>query len=144
MAPLTSLGLEGSANKLGIGIIAHPSPSSPPQILANLRHTYVSPPGTGFLPKETALHHRHWVVAMVKRALRQAGVQPRDLSCISYTRGPGMGACLGAVAVAARTLALLWGLEGKLVPVNHCVGRTSSAPQGPNPLSLSDAEETCD
>lgn len=33
-----------------------------------------------------------------------------------------MGAGLQAVAVAARTLAQLWGLEDKLIPVNHCVG----------------------
>ncbi|KAK1018787.1 putative tRNA threonylcarbamoyladenosine biosynthesis protein kae1, partial [Friedmanniomyces endolithicus] len=76
-----AVGLEGSANKLGVGIILHPShdtPTDPPsphdsahsddgafhphskqhisppvQILANLRHTFVSPPGTGFLPKDT-------------------------------------------------------------------------------------------
>jgi len=33
-----------------------------------------------------------------------------------------MGAGLQAVAIAARTLAGLWGLEDKLIPVNHCVG----------------------
>lgn len=33
-----------------------------------------------------------------------------------------MGAPLQSVAVAARTIALLWGLEDKMMPVNHCVG----------------------
>jgi N6-L-threonylcarbamoyladenine synthase len=33
-----------------------------------------------------------------------------------------MGAGLQAVAIAARTLAQLWGLEDALIPVNHCVG----------------------
>src|SRR5436190_2422480 len=33
-----------------------------------------------------------------------------------------MGAGLQAVAIAARTLAGLWGLDDKLIPVNHCVG----------------------
>jgi len=33
-----------------------------------------------------------------------------------------MGAPLQSVAVAARTIALLWGLENKLIGVNHCVG----------------------
>jgi N6-L-threonylcarbamoyladenine synthase len=37
-----------------------------------------------------------------------------------YTRGPGMGGPLCAGALAARTLALLWGKP--LVAVNHCVG----------------------
>lgn len=131
-----SIGLEGSANKLGVGVIYHPvsqhdsssSPdavhtedkSLPVKILANLRHTYVSPPGTGFLPKDTAAHHRRWVVRLVKQAMKQARVLIDDIDCICFTKGPGMGAPLGAVAVAARTLSLLW--NKPLVGVNHCVG----------------------
>ena len=82
-----AIGLEGSANKLGVGVIFHPdsaydspqdyaskngSKSQPVRILANLRHTYVSPPGTGFLPRETAEHHRRWVVRLVKQAIKQS------------------------------------------------------------------------
>ncbi|KAK3637863.1 putative tRNA threonylcarbamoyladenosine biosynthesis protein kae1 [Elasticomyces elasticus] len=137
-----AIGLEGSANKLGVGIILHPSAStpssphdsahsgdeaftskstSPPvQILANLRHTFVSPPGTGFLPKDTAAHHRRWVVRLTKQALKQARIQLEDVDCICYTKGPGMGAPLGAVAIAARTLSQLW--DKPLIGVNHCVG----------------------
>lgn len=121
---MIALGLEGSANKLGVGIIQHLSLSKPPKILANLRHTYVSPPGEGFLPKDTAKHHRTWVVRLVKQAMRQAGVTVDHLDCICYTKGPGMGAPLQSVAIAARTLALLW--EKELVGVNHCVGRELS------------------
>lgn len=117
-----ALGLEGSANKLGIGLISHSTnPSKPPLILANLRHTFVSPPGTGFLPKDTAKHHRAWVVRLVKQAMNQAGVRIEDLDVICYTKGPGMGGPLTSVALAARTLAGLWG-KG-MVGVNHCVGR---------------------
>ncbi|KAF2841542.1 putative tRNA threonylcarbamoyladenosine biosynthesis protein kae1 [Patellaria atrata CBS 101060] len=119
---MLALGLEGSANKLGIGIIHHPpsSKTGPVNILANLRHTFVSPPGEGFLPKDTAKHHRSWIVRLVKQAMRQAGIRPEDLDCICYTKGPGMGAPLQSVAIAARTLALLW--EKELIGVNHCVG----------------------
>lgn len=136
-----ALGLEGSANKLGVGVILHPSAvSSPPsphdsahsddesskaspgpaQILSNLRHTFVSPPGTGFLPKDTAAHHRRWVVRLVKQAILQAGIQIADIDCICFTQGPGMGAPLSSVAMAARTLSILW--NKPLVGVNHCVG----------------------
>ena len=116
-------GLEGSANKIGIGIISHPSATAQPVVLANLRHTYVSPPGTGFLPKDTALHHRAWVVRLVKQALKQAGLVPQDVDVICYTRGPGMGACLQRVAIAARTIAALWGMgDDRIIGVNHCVG----------------------
>jgi len=132
-----AIGLEGSANKLGVGVILHPardppSPhhraasaerkygSQPVRILANLRHTYNSPPGTGFLPKDTASHHRSWVVRLVKQAMKQASVTVEDIDCVCYTKGPGMGAPLSSVAIAARTLSLLW--DKPLVGVNHCVG----------------------
>ncbi|KAJ0413871.1 tRNA N6-adenosine threonylcarbamoyltransferase [Aspergillus carlsbadensis] len=117
---MIAIGLEGSANKLGVGIMLHPSDGSTPLVLANIRHTYVSPPGEGFLPKDTARHHRAWVVKLVKKALCEARISAADVNCICYTKGPGMGAPLQSVAVAARTLSLLWGKE--LIGVNHCVG----------------------
>ena len=122
---MIALGLEGSANKLGIGLILHPNrtkakATGSAQILSNIRHTYVSPPGEGFLPKDTAKHHRAFVVQLVKQALREAGIRAQDVDCICYTKGPGMGAPLQSVVVAARMLSLLWGKA--LVGVNHCVG----------------------
>lgn len=91
---MIALGLEGSANKLGIGLIQHPpnynsgrDPHIRCKILSNLRHTFVSPPGTGFLPKDTALHHREWIVGMVRRALREAGVGWGEVDVVCYTRG---------------------------------------------------------
>ncbi|CAL8582039.1 putative tRNA threonylcarbamoyladenosine biosynthesis protein kae1 [Xanthoria parietina] len=117
---MIAIGLEGSANKLGVGVILHPPKGGSAQILANIRHTFVSPPGEGFLPKDTARHHRTWVVRLVKQALREAGVAIDDVDCVCYTKGPGMGAPLQGVAVSARMLSLLWGKE--LVGVNHCVG----------------------
>lgn len=120
---MLAIGLEGSANKLGVGIIEHPIPGkghTTAKILSNIRHTYVAPPGEGFLPKDTALHHRAHVADLVRRALRDANRTVADISCICYTKGPGMGAPLQSVAIAARTLALLW--EKPLVGVNHCVG----------------------
>ena len=49
---MIAIGFEGSANKLGIGIIRDGD------ILANERVTYITPPGTGFVPSATAEHHR--------------------------------------------------------------------------------------
>ncbi|KAI8633164.1 glycoprotein endopeptidase kae1 [Xylariaceae sp. FL1651] len=118
--PLIALGCEGSANKLGIGIISHDPVTSKTSVLANIRHTFVSPPGTGFLPKDTAKHHRAFFARTARAALRAAGVSPSQLCCVCYTKGPGMGAPLQSVAIAARTLSLLWGKP--LVGVNHCVG----------------------
>ncbi|KAI9679071.1 MAG: putative tRNA threonylcarbamoyladenosine biosynthesis protein kae1 [Trizodia sp. TS-e1964] len=117
---MISIGLEGSANKLGVGIISHPSAGRPAIILSNIRHTFIAPAGEGFLPKDTAKHHRSWVVPLIKQALAEAKVRIEDIDCICYTKGPGMGAPLQSVAIAARMLSLLWGKE--LVGVNHCIG----------------------
>lgn len=77
-------------------------------------------PSPGFTPKETGIHHRKHVVQLVKEALNVAKLSPADISCICYTKGPGMANPLMSVAVVARTLALLW--EKAIVAVNHCIG----------------------
>ena len=40
------IGFEGSANKIGIGIIQDG------EVLSNPRRTYITPPGEGFLPRQ--------------------------------------------------------------------------------------------
>lgn len=96
--------------------------------------------GEGFLPRETARHHRNWIVRLVQRALREADVAPTDFDCICYTKGPGMGAPLHSVVMVARTLSALW--EVPLVPVNHCVahiemGRDVTGAENPVVLYVS-------
>ena len=114
-ASLICVGIEGSANKLGVGVVRFAGGGF--TILSNPRKTYVTRPGQGFLPKETAWHHQRHVSVLVRAALAEARVEPRDVGLVAYTRGPGMGAPLQSCAVAARTLALLWGVP--LVAVNR-------------------------
>ena len=90
-------------------------------VLSNVRHTYITPPGEGFLPRDTAQHHLDWALKVIRDALDKAGVVMKDLDCICFTKGPGMGAPLQSVALVARTLSLLY--DKPLVGVNHCVGR---------------------
>ncbi|KAF5337222.1 hypothetical protein D9611_003288 [Ephemerocybe angulata] len=117
--PYLALGLEGSANKFGAGVIRHELDGSS-TVLSNIRHTYVTPPGEGFQPRDTALHHREWALKVISDCIEKAGISMHDLDCICYTKGPGMGAPLQSVALVARTLSLLY--EKPLVGVNHCVG----------------------
>ena len=122
---------------------ARPSPSHQPA------PSFITPPGQGFLPRETALHHQvcGWrggrggqagvgtrgplptpppacrqqhIIPLVQQALAEAGVTPSDIAAVAYTKGPGMGGPLVSCAVAARALSLLWRVP--LLPVNHCVG----------------------
>lgn len=107
------LGLEGSANKLGVGILQGD------KVLANIRRTYVTPPGEGFLPRSTAEHHRNNICACIEEALNTAGISPKDIELVCFTQGPGMGAPLVSVACVARSLSLLWNVP--IMGVNHCV-----------------------
>jgi len=90
------------------------------EVLSNPRCTYITPAGQGFLPRQTAAHHQANIVQLVQQALADAGVQAQDISCIAYTKGPGMGGPLVSCAVVARMLAQLWRVP--IVGVNHCVG----------------------
>nr|CAD2168588.1 unnamed protein product [Meloidogyne enterolobii] len=63
------LGIEGSANKIGVGIVCDG------EVLSNPRRTFHAPPGEGFRPTETAVHHRQHVVSLVIEALRIAKIE---------------------------------------------------------------------
>lgn len=110
-----AIGFEGSANKLGVGIVKDGV------VLANYRRTYITPPGEGFLPKETAQHHRANIIEVLKTSLEEAKISPKDIDVVCYTKGPGMGAPLVACAIVARTVAQMW--NKPIVGVNHCIGR---------------------
>lgn len=107
------MGIEGSANKLGVGIIRNEI------ILTNLRRTYVPPNGEGFIPMKAAEHHREHILPLIEESLAEAGLCLDDIDAIAYTRGPGMQLSLVVVATVARTLALLY--KKPLIPVNHCI-----------------------
>lgn len=109
------MGMEGSANKIGIGIV-----TSKGRILCNPRKTFIAPPGEGFQPRETARHHQEHVLPLVRQALTEAGIPWSRINAIAYTKGPGMGAPLRSVAIVARTLSQLWKIP--IVAVNHCIG----------------------
>lgn len=68
------LGIESSANKIGIGIVKDG------ETLSNPRRTFNAAPGEGFRPTETAVHHRSNAHILVAEALDQAGI---TVSCFS-------------------------------------------------------------
>lgn len=55
---------------------------------------------------------------------QEAALEGHQITCLCYTRGPGMGGPLRSVAVAVRMLSQIWGgARGPLpiLPVNHCI-----------------------
>ena len=135
---IIAIGIEGSANKVGVGIIKYTRKrknitgdddtgsmdddrmDEDYVILSNPRKTYITPAGQGFLPRETAWHHQNHIVALVRLAMNEAQIQSTiDIDCICYTKGPGMGGPLRSCAICARMLSLLW--NKPMIAVNHCV-----------------------
>ncbi len=107
-----SLGIECSADKLGVGII-----SDEGKIYSNVRRTYKPPKGSGIHPREASEFHAANMPEVIKEAITSSGLKMEDIDIISFTKGPGLGPCLRVGAVAARTLALKY--DKPLVAVNH-------------------------
>ncbi|KAH6948385.1 hypothetical protein HPB50_023892 [Hyalomma asiaticum] len=80
-----AIGFEGSANKLGVGIIRDG------EVLSNPRVTYITPPGEGFQPRDTALHHRAHVLDVLEKALQEANISPNEIDVVCYTKDIEMG-----------------------------------------------------
>ena len=112
---LIALGIEGSANKISVGIV-----TSDGEILANPRKTFITPPGQGFRPKEAGEHHRSKVLEILKNALEISKIELEDVDLFCYTKGPGMAQPLSVGALVVRTLSQLY--KKPLIGVNHCVG----------------------
>ncbi|CAG9316756.1 unnamed protein product [Blepharisma stoltei] len=132
---MLALGIEGSANKISVGIVDEKG-----NILANPRKTYNGPPGSGFLPKETAEHHRANILGLIDEALAEANITMDNIGLICYTKGPGMANPLSVGALVARTLSQMF--EIPIIGVNHCVahiemGRLVTGAENPTVLYVS-------
>ena len=62
------LGFEGSANKIGVGVVRDGT------VLANPGRTYVTAPGTGFFPGDTARHHRAVILDLLQEPTEKGSV----------------------------------------------------------------------
>ncbi len=109
---MISLGIEGTAHTLGIGIVDDGN------ILADVRRTY-SPREGGIHPREASRYIADNFGPAVREALKEAGIEREDINLVSFSQGPGLGACLANVGVGARALALF--LDVPIIGVNHCV-----------------------
>jgi len=108
------LGIEGTAEKTGVGIVDEAGN------VLSLRGKPLIPEKGGIHPREAAEHHAKWIPRLIAEACRDAGVELGEIGLISFSRGPGLGPALRTVATAARTLAL--SLDVPIVGVNHCIG----------------------
>jgi len=110
---MITIGIEGTAHTLGIGIT-----DSGCNVLANVIDMY-RPPEGGLHPREAANHHADAVASVISKALSEAGLSVKDIDLVSFSKGPGLGPCLRVAATAARALSAK--LNIPIMGVNHCV-----------------------
>ncbi|MBE6489376.1 MAG: bifunctional N(6)-L-threonylcarbamoyladenine synthase/serine/threonine protein kinase [Methanobrevibacter sp.] len=114
MIILISLGIEGTAEKTGVGIV-----DSDGNILA-MAGKQLFPEEGGIHPRIAAEHHAEWIPKLIPQAIEESGISYDDIDLISFSQGPGLGPALRIVATSARTLAL--SLKKPIIGVNHCIG----------------------
>ena len=111
---MISLGIEGTAEKTGVGIV-----DSDGNILA-MAGKQLFPEEGGIHPRLAAEHHAEWIPKLIPQAMEESGLSYDDLDLISFSQGPGLGPALRIVATSARSLAL--SLKKPIIGVNHCIG----------------------
>ena len=107
------LGIESTAHTAGVGLI-----TSEGEILSNQRSMYIPEEG-GIHPREASRHHSEMFPQLFQNAFEESGLNPSNISLVSYARGPGLGPCLRTGATAARAFAYAHNIP--LIGVNHCV-----------------------
>ena len=110
---MLTLGIEGTAHTLGIGIV-----DTERKVLANVLDMY-RPAEGGLHPREAANHHGDVVTTLITKALEEADVSIKDIELISFSKGPGLGPCLRVAGTAARALSSR--LNIPIMGVNHCI-----------------------
>lgn len=114
MINLICLGIEGTAEKTGVGIVDDEG-----NILA-MEGKQLFPEKGGIHPRIAAEHHANWIPKLIPQAIQNSGISYDDIDLISFSQGPGLGPALRIVATSARTLAL--SLNKPIIGVNHCIG----------------------
>lgn len=110
--PVNILGIESSCDDTAAAVVRDG------ELLSNvIADQEVHRKYGGVVPELASRAHQQNIIPVVDHALKEAGIQPQDLSAVAFTRGPGL---LGSLLVGtsfAKGLALSRNIP--LVEVNH-------------------------
>ena len=113
--PVTILGIESSCDDTSAAIVRDGILLSNRIANQDVHRTY-----GGVVPELASRAHQQNIIPVVDLALREAGVSPKDLDAIAFTRGPGLMGSLLVGTSFAKGLALARGIP--LIDVNHLQG----------------------
>ena len=84
---VTILGIESTAHTFGVGVVRDG------KILANVRDMYTTESG-GIIPMDSAKHHANVKDGIYEKALKEAGINEKEIDAIAFSQGPGLAPCL--------------------------------------------------
>jgi N6-L-threonylcarbamoyladenine synthase len=116
MDEMISLGIEGTAHTIGVGLVKNTKHHC--DVLSNEMKTF-RPEKGGIHPRKAANHHAQHIASLIEKAITTADITKDKIDLVSFSKGPGLGPCLRTAATAARALSL--SLNKPIIGVNHCV-----------------------
>ncbi|HLE01029.1 MAG TPA: tRNA (adenosine(37)-N6)-threonylcarbamoyltransferase complex transferase subunit TsaD [Bdellovibrionota bacterium] len=119
------LGIETSCDECSASVIRYHAGSFIEVMgLATFSQTGIHRPYGGVVPEIASRNHLETVNPMIEEALREAGVQDRDVDAIAVTNRPGLAGALLVGVSSAKALA--YALKKPLVAVHHLEGHAAS------------------
>lgn len=116
------LAIESSCDETSVAVIENGH-----RILSNIIATQINSHKRfgGVVPEIASRHHIEQVTICLSEALKEANVQPNDLSAVAVTYGPGLvGALLVGISAAK---AFAYAHQLPLIGVNHMAGHIQAA-----------------
>lgn len=111
------LGIETSCDETGVAVY-----DSDRGLLAHALHSQIELHAAygGVVPELASRDHVRKLLPLMRRLLREAGIEAESLDGVAYTAGPGLVGALLVGAAVGRSLA--WGLGLPAVAVHHMEG----------------------
>lgn len=115
--PVLILAIETSCDETSVAVIKDGC-----EVLANIISSQIETHRAfgGVVPEVASRKHVEVITLVIEEALAAAGVQPKELTAVAVTQGPGLVGALLVGVVAAKSLALAWGKP--LIGTHHIAG----------------------
>ncbi|HRD48552.1 MAG TPA: tRNA (adenosine(37)-N6)-threonylcarbamoyltransferase complex transferase subunit TsaD [Candidatus Contendobacter sp.] len=122
------LGIETSCDETGLALY-----DSERGLLAHALHSQVALHAEygGVVPELASRDHVRKILPLLRGILQQAGVKPRSVDGVAYTRGPGLIGALLVGAAIGRSLAWTWNVPA--IGVHHMEGHLLAPMLEPDP-----------
>ena len=115
------LGIETSCDETSVAVVED-GRFVKSNVIASSRDAFKSL--AGVIPEEAARHQVECMMPVLLKAVRDAGITPKDIDQIAVTKGPGLLGSLLVGTTTARMIASVW--KKSLIGVHHTLGHLSS------------------